>query len=206
MGDPEDVLASRGLAAPAVRQVEQPASDDHRRHVAVVAPHEISRGVRAKGLAVAAREAPGDVAIAVPIEQRPNAVVVVGDEPVQRNHRAPMIVLPKSACPAPGKMPTSSATGAKPSSPAPHVGQDHRERQEAQRRHRPQRAGEHHHRERQALKRLRPLHIDRRRVRPVDPVAGELPDPHRRLAGAQRVVLRLARALKPGAWRRYRGA
>jgi hypothetical protein len=32
-------------------------------------------------------EAPADVAVAQPVEQRPNAVVVVGDEPVQRNRR-----------------------------------------------------------------------------------------------------------------------
>ena len=41
----------------------------------------------------APREAPGDVAVAEPVEQRPDAVAVVGHEPVQET-AAPMIVLP----------------------------------------------------------------------------------------------------------------
>jgi hypothetical protein len=37
MGDDEDVLPGGRLAVPAVGQVEQPPSDDHRRRVAVLA-------------------------------------------------------------------------------------------------------------------------------------------------------------------------
>jgi hypothetical protein len=87
IGDDEDVLACGRLAVPAIGQVEQPPSDDVRRHVAVVARHEVGRSLGAAGLAVAARKAPGHVAVAVPVEQRPDLVVVVGDEPVQGDHR-----------------------------------------------------------------------------------------------------------------------
>jgi hypothetical protein len=92
MGDDEDVLAGGRLAVPAVGQVEQPPSDDHHRRVAVVALHEVGRSLSGPALVVGALEGPGDVTVAVPVEQRPDVVVVVGDEPVQGDHR--MTVLP----------------------------------------------------------------------------------------------------------------
>lgn len=86
MGDDEDVLACGQLAVPAVGHVEHPPSDD-RRHVGVLAQHEVGRGLGAAGLVVGAREASGDVAVAEPVEQRPDAVAVVGHEPVLQEPR-----------------------------------------------------------------------------------------------------------------------
>jgi hypothetical protein len=88
MGDDEDLLAGGRLAVPAVGQVEQPPSDDHRRQVAVLALHEVGRGLGGPAPLVGALEGASDVAVAVPVEQRPDVVVVVGDEPVQGDHAA----------------------------------------------------------------------------------------------------------------------
>ena len=88
MGDDEDVLASSRHAVPSVGQVEHPPSDDHRRLAAVMAPHEVCRGLAGLDLVLAALEGPADVAVAQPVEQRPDAVVVVGDKPVQGDHRS----------------------------------------------------------------------------------------------------------------------
>jgi dihydrofolate reductase len=46
------------------------------------------RGLGGPALVVGALEGPGDVAVAVPVEQRSDVVVVAGDEPVQGDHSA----------------------------------------------------------------------------------------------------------------------
>ena len=83
VGDDEDVLAGGGLAVPAVGDVEDTPADDVRGHVAIDAEHEVARRLAGPDLAVGVREGPGDVAVAQPVEQRSDAVVVVGHEPVE---------------------------------------------------------------------------------------------------------------------------
>ena len=75
----DDVVAGRRLAVPAVHQVEQAAADHHRADAGPQRPDIVGRGLR-HGEAAALRERP--VAVEVPVEQRTDVVVVVGDEAV----------------------------------------------------------------------------------------------------------------------------
>jgi len=52
-----------------------------------VGTHEVGRCLRGADLVVTAFEGPGDVSVAVPVEERPDPILVIGDEAVQRDHR-----------------------------------------------------------------------------------------------------------------------
>jgi hypothetical protein len=79
----DEVLAGGRPALPAVRDVEDAAADDQRpdaRH----ARRDVVGG-RLRDLQAAALDRL-HVAVPVPVEQRPDVVVHVGDEPVHRHH------------------------------------------------------------------------------------------------------------------------
>ena len=89
MGHHEHVVAGRGHAVPAVRQVEQAPPRPRRRRVETSSRRKSAVGrVTEKTRFVVVAERERHVTVAVPVEQRPDRVVVVRDEAVQRHRGA----------------------------------------------------------------------------------------------------------------------